>query len=203
MIRAAAEGRPFRSPRGTIYMTPELVEKVLGGLDGSISRFRKLINPKWESRVTERRYPTAHVAILSETAFSVERKTLTAENGRTVHVTMLTSRPSSTTYQAVTFSHYGAVWANPKSAIIKTVKGAVKGAGAVPSRILATQWRGRLSATAVGAANTSEGRFYTSVRVVELRKQKGALLIVAVSPQSQIDADSMREQLELSTQIID
>ena len=46
MIEAAAEGRTFHTSRGPMYITPELVDRVLAALGGSVTRFRRLA-PSW------------------------------------------------------------------------------------------------------------------------------------------------------------
>ena len=74
MIKAAATNALFQSARGPLYVTQEMVDQVLAGLDASLSRFRQLMNPQWERKLEERRYPEAHVKILSDTLFSVERE---------------------------------------------------------------------------------------------------------------------------------
>ena len=202
MIRAAAEGKPFHTPRGPMYITPELVSQVRAGLDGSVARFHRLLNPVWETSVNEYRYPDAHVAILSAIPFSVEKQDLTLENRRTVKATTLTNRLNETDYVGVTFSDYGFVWSDPDGAVIRTAKATLKGVGAESSSVSSSPWRGRRSAFGSGRAQTSEGVFFTSTRVVEMRELQGALIFVAVTATSKVDADTLREQLERSTQLL-
>jgi len=47
MITAAAEAKPFQSDRGTIYITLEMVNQVIAGLNDSFSRASRLMNPEW------------------------------------------------------------------------------------------------------------------------------------------------------------
>lgn len=201
MIKAAAAGEPFQTSRGPMYITPELVDQVLAGLDGSVARFRRLVNPDWKETVAEHRYPEAHVAILSQVPFALERQEVTVDNGRTVKMVMLTNRLNETDFVGVTFSAYGA-WADPKEAAVRTVKAAMKGIGATPSSVSSSMWRNRLSASGNGAAQTSEGSVYVSARVVEMREHGGALIFIAVTETSKIDADALREGLEYSTQVL-
>ena len=202
MIRAAAEGKPFYTPRGPMYITPELVSQVLAGLDGSVARFRRLTNPDWQASVSEYRYPDAHVAILSSIPFSAEKQSLTLENRRTVRATTLTNRLNETDYVGVTFSDYGGVWSDPDGAVIRTAKATLKGIGAESPSVSSSLWRGRRSAFGSGLARTSEGVLFTSTRVVEMREVQGALIFIAVTATSKVDAEALREQLERSTQIL-
>ena len=202
MIKAAAEGEPFQTSRGPMYITPELVTQVLAGLDGSVARFRRLANPDWKESVTEHRYPEAHVAILSQVPFSLERQEVAVENGKTVKIVTLTNRLNETDFVGVTFNAYGDAWADPKEAAVRTVKAALKGIGATPSIVSSSMWRNRLSASGNGAAQTSEGSVYVSARVVEMREHGGALVFIAVTETSKLDADALREGLEHSTQVM-
>lgn len=204
MIKAAADGAPFQTPRGTIYITPEMVDQVLNGLEGSVARFRILTTPEWAPQVRENRYPEAHVAILSAVPFAVERKTITVENGRSGNTVMLNNTVSETEFVGVHYTHHGAVFADPKGAVIRIAKGGIAGAGAHPiSAIMGDTWRGLNSAKGSGKADTSEGTVFVSVRAVELRKYLGSLSLVAVSTKSKVDADMLLENLERSLQIID
>jgi hypothetical protein len=202
MINAAANRKPFQTPRGPMYITPELVNQVLASLDGSVARFRRLTNPDWEETVTEHRYPEAHVAILSQMPFALERQEVTAENGRMVEMVTLTNRLNETDFVAVSFYAYGGTWADPEGAAIRTLEATLKGTGATPSVVYSSMWRKRLSASGNGAAQTSEGSVYASARVVEMREHGGALLFIAVTETSKIYADTLRQGLELSTQVL-
>ena len=202
MIKAAATGQPFQTPRGPAYITPELVDQVLAGLDGSIARFRRLVSPDWKETVTERRYPDAHVAILSQAPFALERQEITAENGKTVAMVMLTKRLNETDFVSISFTDFGGAWSDPKGAAMRTAKATLAGSGATPSAVSAALWRNRLSASGDGTARTAEGPVYVSVRVVEMRELGGALSFLSVTEKSKIDAGLLREQLEQSTQLL-
>jgi len=202
MIEAAAEGKPFKTPRGTIYVTPEMVNQVLAGFDGSVARFRRLANPDWEETVSEHRYPKAHVAIVSQVPFAVERQELAVENGRKVKMTLLTNRLNETDFLGVTFSDYGGAWVDPEGAVIRTVKATLKGTGATPSVVSSSKWRDRLSALGNGQAQTSQGILYISTRAVEMRELGGALIFIAVTQTSKVEADMLRKGLERSTQLL-
>jgi len=202
MIEAAAGGKPFQTPKGPMYITPELVNQVIAGLDGSIARFRRLVHADWEEAAVEHRYPDAHVAIISQVPFAIERQELTVENGRKVKLITLTNRLNQTDFLGITFSEYGGAWADPDGALIRTVKSTLKGTGALPSIVSSSKWRNRLSASGNGEAVTSEGTVYASTRVVEMRELGGALLFIAVTETSKIEADLLREELERSTQLL-
>jgi len=203
MIRAAAEGTPFQTPRGPLYVTQELVDQVLSGLDGSIARFRLLAAPEWAPEVTETRYPEARVTILSEVPFALKRETLTADNRGPVTVITLSNRLSEVDRLGVSYAH-GSPLADPRGAVIGAAKGGIRSTGAEPiSPILASQWRGHVSATGAGKADTSEGALFVSMRTVELRQQAGLLSLFALSGKSKLDADALLDNLERALQVID
>jgi len=51
MITAAAEAKPFQSNRGIIYITLEMVNQMIAGLDDSFSRASRLMNPEWGQEI--------------------------------------------------------------------------------------------------------------------------------------------------------
>ena len=55
MIKAAAENKPFKSNRGTIYITQEMLNQVLAGFDASSSRASRLMSPEWGQKDTQPR----------------------------------------------------------------------------------------------------------------------------------------------------
>ena len=202
MIKAVAEGKPFQMPRGLIYITPELVNQTLAGLDGSFARFRRLASLEWEETVTKYRYPNAHVAILSQVPFAEEKQELTLENGQKVLMTVLTNRPNETDFFIIAFNDYGGAWADPERAIVNKAKASLTGAGFSPSGVFSSKWRSRLSASTNGQTITPEGALYASTRVIEMRELGGALVFTAITKTSKFAADMLRESLERSTQVL-
>jgi uncharacterized protein len=204
MIRAAAEGKPFQSDKGPFYITTEVVEKVLAGLDGAVARMKLLSDPEWKVELKETRYPSAHVATLSAIPFSVEHNIVMSENGQNAKLTILSNQIDETDFVGISFADYGAVWPDPERAIIQTAKAALSSTGAIPfGNALLMWWRGRRSATTQGRSETSQGTLFISVRVVELPEYKGALILTSTSGRSKIEADFLLESLERSTQVID
>ena len=201
MIRAAATKSPFQSTRGTFYITHELVDRVLAGLDGSFSRANQLINPRWGQALQEYKYPEAHVAILSSTPFSVEKKTISAHGGRSVEMTMLTNTVDDNSMVLMSF------YSTPKTvdgdSILRIAKSTIAGSGASPSGAYSTNWREKTSALSSGVGNNSDGEFFVSTRVVLLKDIQAILSFMAVSAISRSEAEFLREQLEQSTQILD
>lgn len=202
MIKAAASGKAYQTSRGPIYLTPELVTQVLNGLNGSMARFRRLTNPVWEMSVVERKYPGAHVAILSAVPFAVDVQNITTANKKTTKLISLSNRLNETDYVGISFAELGGFWADPQGAVIRTAKATLKGMGTQKSRVFSSQWRGLLSATGSAQAQTSEGSIYASARVVEVREHTGMLTFIAVSGKSKIDADVLLAELEQSTQLL-
>jgi hypothetical protein len=203
MIRAAASGKPFQTPNGPMFITDEMVDEVLAGLDGSIARFKRLANPKWRQTAALHRYPDAHVSIISETPFTSESKLLTAENGKEVEVTILTNRLNKTDLVFVTFSNLNATWAYPTKAVTRVARRALQNAGVSPSNVYSSEWRNNLSASGNGKGKTADGYIYVSTRVVEMRELGGFITFIAVTESSNVDADTLRLNLERSSQLLD
>ena len=175
---------------------------MLAGLEGSVTRFRRLMTPAWQQEVKEYRYPEAHVALLTDIPFTVERQVLTLENRRSTNIIMLTKRLNETDSVGISFYDYGAILADPNGAVIRVARKALTRIGAIPSTIVSTPWRDRRSALGKGSANTSEGTIYASVRVVEMPEHLGSLVFLAATPTSKLEAGLLREQLERSTQLL-
>ena len=142
------------------------------------------------------------MSIISQVPFAIEREELTVENGRKVKLITLTNRLNQSDFLGITFSEHGGAWADPDGAVIRTVKATLKGMSASPSVVSSSEWRNRLSASGNGEAVTSVGTVYASTRVVEMRELGGALVFIAVTETSKIEADLLREGLERSTQLL-
>jgi len=202
MIKAAAKRRPFQTNRGTIYITPEMVNQVLTGFQASSSRAHRLMNPEWNSEIKEYRYPEAHVAILFDSPFAVERKSLVAQNKKNLGVVMLTNQLDENTIVSITFTRHGSFLRDPGGAVQRNVKSVITGSGAIVTSLYSSQWRSRQSAQGDGTLKTSDGTYFFSVRSVELREQKGLLSIMAGSDTSSVEANLLRNQFEQSVQIL-
>ena len=201
MIEAAGTNAPFQSPNGPLFVTQEMVDQVLAGMDGSLSRFRQLMNPQWKPKLEEYRHPEARVKVLSDTPFNVERKRITAENGRTAYVVSLMKRASENEFVAINFIELGDRWADPVRSSIRTARSTLLSVGISKASIVATAWRGLQSAEGTGATKTSKGNLYASVRVAEVPSHLGVIVFFVVTEKSVIDALELREELERMTQI--
>lgn len=202
LLAAAAQGKPFQTPQGQMYVTTELVSQVLSGLDGSAARFKILLNPTWTETVEEYRYPEAHVATLSPTPFSVERQKITIEGGRQVEQILLTRRLNDTDYALISYAVYGGQWADPHGATIRTVQASLRSIGEPVTRAASSSWRNRVSATGSAKANTSDGTLYASIRVVELRELGSVLILTTTSQRSLAETYLLLENLENSIQLL-
>ena len=129
MIEAAASGQPFASDRGTFYVTEELVDGVLAGLEGSLHRFQRLANPIWIMDVDERRYADAHVRILWDGPFNREIDEITLEGGRRGTIRMLQSRLSEREFVQLGFTQFEGQWAEPEAAAINVARAALEAMG--------------------------------------------------------------------------
>jgi len=202
MLAAVAEGRPIQTAKGLVYVTPEMTKQVLSGLEGSSARFAMLVDPEWHEANREYQYPEAHVSILSPTPFSVEASELGSENGGKIKEIQLSRRVAEGSYLSVGFASYGNAWADPDGAAIRTARASLASVGASVSSPISGKWRDRVSATADGKADSSNGPIYVSVRVVEMRDLPGVLIFLAVTDRSAVDGMEMLDRLTDSTQLL-
>ena len=148
MLEAAATGRSMNGPNGPFYVTEEMVESVLAGLDGSLYRFRKLSNPTWSTQAQEYSFPKEHVRILWDGPFTRETQTTTLEGGKSVPITLLSFRISEHEHVAVGFMRFQGRWLDPQGAGIRTVASHPdghrhRGCSADCSSLARTRCRGR------------------------------------------------------------
>ena len=202
LMSAAATGEAYQTPKGPIYITPEGIDIILMGFDGSIARFHRLNEPEWNPTVQEFQYPGAHVSILWETPFSSKSQNHAVENGLNVKVTTLKNQISASDTAIVLFNDFGELFPDPKGATILLAKAALGEVGADVTAVTSSLWRGRHSAYGTGHTKTSESVFYTSVRVVVIREYTGTLAFYAISGTSKLDADALLDSLERSTQVL-
>lgn len=201
MIEAAATGRPMVSQKGTFYVTEEIVYRVLTGLDGSIHRFRRLMNPTWSAKVEERAFPDVHVRILWDGPFRKETEDMKVEGGIPARLTLLSHQISDRDYVQIGFVRMQGRWADPEGAAMRVVSSSLKSMGVNGARPAASRWRGRVAADGGGTASTSEGQIHASIRVVEAADYGGFWQIMGISASSPIDAVGLRERLEQAVQI--
>jgi len=201
MIEAAAFGKPMAGPRGNFYVTEELVEQVLLGLDGSFFRFRRLANPVWSYKVNEYPFPDLHIRILWDSPFRKEISDMVVEGGRSVKVVMLDNRLSEKDQVGIGFIDMKGRWADPEKAATRTALFSLKAMGISEAKPVTYRWRNRVSAEVSGTAMTSDGPINASVRIVEAPEYGGFWQILGISTGSLIEAVDLREILEKSIQI--
>jgi hypothetical protein len=201
MIDAAAAGNPMVSQRGTFYVTAELIEQVLTGLDGSIHRIRRLTNPVWSTKVEEYSFPDVHVRILWDGPFRKEVSDLKVENGRTAKLVLLSHQVSEKDLVQIGFVGMQGQWTDPESAVSRTASSSLKAIGLSGVSPSTSRWRSRVSAEATGTAMTSDGPVNASIRIVEASEHGGCWQIVGISAGSLLDAIMLRETLEQSIQM--
>lgn len=201
MIKAAASGKAFNSVRGKFYITPELVEKVLGGIEASMDRALILFDPIWKQKRQEFTYPELHVSILARTPFSKQRKKINANN-RTLNMTILSNVLNDKYAVNVMYTQLEFNFADPKGALTRMVKRTLSSMGVASHIVALSKWRGHLSAYGTGVLKSSGEISHASVRVVELREKKGVLQFLAISDESKANAIIARENLEQSTRLL-
>ena len=200
-IDAAATGKPFVTPRGTLYVTDELVSKTIAGIDASFCRIKQLSNSTWNPHVEERKYADVHVRILSDCPFRREFRDLSVESGKKARMTMLFYAISEKDQLAVSFAAVEGQFAAPEVSVAQIARTALSGMGIVNIQPITSRWRGRVSSEASGTTTSSQGSVYASVRVIEAREHFGAWTFMAVSLRSLVDANTRRDSLEASTQL--
>jgi hypothetical protein len=165
MIDAAGKGTAFRSARGPMYLTSELVDNVLAGIEGAMFRLRRLGNPVWKSAVEERQYSDLHLRMLWDAPFSVSSRDLEIA-GQKSKLLFIGSQLSANERVQVGFSKVASRFSDPASSVQRIAAAGLKAAGVESPLPIAGSWRGLTSAEAEGSSTTSAGTIHTSVRVL-------------------------------------
>jgi hypothetical protein len=201
MIESAATGKPMASQKGTFYVTEEMIDRVLTGLDGSIHRLRRLTNPVWSAKVEEYSFPDVHVRILWDGPFRREAEDIKVEGGKPAKITVLTHQLSEKEIVQIGFVRMQVRWAHPESAVMRVVSSSLDAMGVADASPASMRWRGRISAEGDGTAKTSEDTIHISVRVVEAKEHGGLWQIIGMSAGSRVEAIGLRETLEQALQL--
>jgi hypothetical protein len=49
LLKAAVTGKPMKKGKEDVYITKELVDEVLAGVDGSFDQVKRLLAPEWKA----------------------------------------------------------------------------------------------------------------------------------------------------------
>lgn len=201
-LAAAANRTPFEITGSHTYITTDLIKSVLSGIQASEFRFSKLVEPKWDGKLTEFKYPDAHVSILALAPFTLDQTQIRTSGAGEAELVSISQSPNLTSYVTINFVRKRGRYSDPVNSLISNASSAIEGAGATGHRPVFMQWREKDSATANGAAQTSEGDIFVSFRVVEIPEIYGVLQFMAISQLSAADAINARGILEESSNII-
>ncbi|MGD1037766.1 MAG: hypothetical protein ABR878_11350 [Roseiarcus sp.] len=116
ILLAAANRTPMQTARGTFYVTPELVDMVMSGLDAAICRMKRLMHIDWNDDVQEYSYDSLHVSVLARCPFVLQIKDILTA-GKQASIMMLTSRTSESDYFAISFIYTGATFLDPAKSV--------------------------------------------------------------------------------------
>ena len=202
LLIAAATGQPVEVRDDRTFVTEDLIEQVLSGIEASEFRFAKLVSPVWNGSLTQFDYPQAHVSVLAVSPYTLELQEIATPETGAMQMVMLSQARGPAAFVAINFTEVGGRYRDPISSLTSNARAAIEGSGAQGRRPVFANWRGMDSATATGSAPTSEGDIFIAVRVVEVADIPGVLQFVAVSQLSIADAINERGILEDTTRIM-
>jgi hypothetical protein len=201
MLQAAASKSAFNSARGQIYLSADMIERALSGIDGSFCRLSRLFDPEWKDQATEYKYPAAHVAILNDCPLTVEQSQITTDQGITTKMVSLSYGLSAHDRIGVTFTPLRGPWLDPVASLTNACRAALSNMGIPDTHPVVTSWRDHKTALASGSATLSQGLIGAAVRVVEGPEVQGFWGLIAVSSQSQVEAQAHLSALEASVML--
>lgn len=195
LMMAAANKTPFNSPQGQFFVTPELVLQVLGGIEASFSRLRRLMDSTWSPISRVRTYDEVSVSVLSVDPFTWEFQEIEAENGISGQLITLMNRVNKTEFLSISRIEYKPLLKMDHPRLFNIAKGGLSAIGAVSESMVGTNWRGLKSVVYSGKSLADGVELFYSARVIALRNNEGALLLQAVSDGGKIDTDSLLDDL--------
>lgn len=202
LFAAAATGQPLEMPDGPSFITDDLVDEVLSGIDASEFRDKKLASPVWDGSYVRFDYPAAHVSVLAVTPYSLKRKVIATPETGAREMVMLSQRRGAAAHVFINYTRTEGRYRDPVRSLTSNARAAIEGSGATGRPPVFSKWRGMDSATAAGGAQTSEGDVFVAVRVVEVPAVNGVLQFIAASELSLADAINELGILEETTQIV-
>lgn len=201
LLDAAANGTPIDVSEGRTFITNDMIEHILSGIRASEYRYSKLLLPTWDDQLEVFSYPEGHISVLALTPFTLERKVIQSEAGA-INLVSLSQTVNSRTHTGISYAALRGRYSDPVKSLLSNARAAIGGLGASGRHPYFEKWRGLNSATASGVAQTSEGNFHLTVRVVEVPEINGLLQFIAVSQLSGAEALAQRWALENSSRIL-
>lgn len=195
MFQAAASKSAFNTVRGPMYLSADMIERTLSGIEGSFCRVRRLSEPEWKDQAIEYKYPAAHVNVLNDCPFAVEQSQVTTEQGSTKMI-MLAYGVTDHSRVQIAFIPLKGRWLDPVASLIRAARSSLTAMGITEPQPIVTAWHGRQTATVSGSARLAQGSINASVRVVEGADVQGSWTLMAISSQSQLEAQALLGALE-------
>ncbi|EJJ28666.1 MULTISPECIES: hypothetical protein [unclassified Rhizobium] len=200
ILQAAAERTSYSSGDTNVFITPELIQQVKTGIDASFFRIQLLANPTWSGKPQEWQLKEAGLRVMSLLPFVYEQQDLAADNGAAAKVASYSVNLDGQNFLTLA-SIKGAVKVDSDAGLAQIARGTLTGAGISAPSVVSMKFRGEASAVATGQTQTSDGPIYGSVRAVRPSAREDVIVLFSISGTSQVDADSNRQGLELSTMI--
>ena len=201
IIQAAAERTSYTSGDMSLFISPELVEKMKTGLDASFFRMQLLANPKWENKPKEWQLKEARLRVISALPFTYEQQDLTIANGVSAKTSSYSLNIDGQNFIGLASIKLAAKVDDSGATLTRIAHSSLAALGISSPLVIAMKFRGEASAVATGQTQTASGPVYGSVRALRPSSRGDIVLFFAISGTSQIDADDSRESLEISTVI--
>jgi hypothetical protein len=136
------------------------------------------------------------VAILNDCPLTVEQSQITTEQGITAKMVTLSYAPSAHDRIQIVFTPLRGRWLDPVVSLTNVCRAALSNMGIPDTHPVVTTWRDHKTALASGSATLSQGSIGAAVRVVEGPEVQGSWALMAISSQSQVEAQARLSALE-------
>ena len=201
LMIAAANKTPINSARGQLFITPELVLQVLGGLEASFSRLHRLTASSWDPKSQLRTYDEVGVSVLSVDPFTWEFQEIEAENGVSGQLITLMNRVDETEFVGISRIEYRPLVRMDIQRLFDIAKGSLNGIDAVSEEMFGSEWRGLKSVLFSGKSLVGGAEVNYYARVVALPGDEGALLMQAISDRGKMDTAFLLDDLTSKIQL--
>lgn len=204
VIQGGLSKEPIQTSMGPIYVTEELVEKILNNLDASIERARILLSYEWNPSSSERTLNRAHVKIIHQFPFTYEVESLTIE-GRSVDMHLYSTSIDEIDHLIVMWAP---MWSLSSDGIERALHAGLQrsmkmmGSTQDVHRIF-SKWRGNISIAASGSTEIDGTAASFAMKGIWRSDLEGMLYLTYLSDQPEAFSAAYLERFQMQMQLLD
>ena len=198
-LNAAVTGSPLETPAGTIYITQDVADEELLGIEAVSERLDILLDEQWTGNRKEYRYPAARIRILSLYGFLVS-KDVFEDGDDKFDIWQLTQSVDDNLMILITSMPFSQGGLPPPISTEDLLHSTFKELGILAPTVEVATWRSLESAMGYGQTADLEGDLFIAARVVGIPSPPTIHLLSTLSRVSRLHAVQALTDLEGSVQ---